>query len=655
MNFGSFTFFKKEGKAFSSREDDGLQVGEKEAGDNFEFVLESTKIVGMPEDGFWGQVHCFNPQEEEKKKKRGQLLAVLTVGEVEEGLEAVETGREVLRRLHEEYYGNLEGSAFERLTEAVEGAKGEASEVEIVAASVVGRAMFLAIAGGGKIVLKRDGELGVVLQGKSEASEVVTGSGYLQEGDLVLLGSESFFETMEGGVLRAALESGSPQEAGEIISPLVMGREGTGRMVAVFVLFKKVEKTEIPLISEEEVKLTGEGKEVRERSRYFSLLQKIGEVFSFLRRKRFYVVRREERKKRRALFWLSGILILIIGSSLFFGYKRKTSEDEAKRAEKIFLEAKEKFEAIRQIYGQDPGKGRVLLEEVKRLIDEGLRIKGDERDLALLKSEIEKFVEEVGEEKDIGELPLFMDLALIEDGAVGEEVSLSGRALLILDKGKGKVYSLDREKKSFSVYDAQGGVKVVGEEDKMYILGEEGVWEVNLLNKKTSLKVRRNSNLEEIVAIGTFNQNLYLLDKKAQEIWKYTGSEEGFVGGGSWFSGRKPDLFSAVDFGIDGSIWVLTEKGILKLTLGREEDFSLKMMPEGFGKPVALYTAWGMKNLYILDKERKKIYVVDKEGNFKKSFFGEKIGEANDLVVLEEEGKIYLLAVKKIYLLEMKK
>ena len=70
------------------------------------YTVETAKIVGSPADGFWSQIHTFFPQDDLKKEKRGILLAVLVVSGVEEGIEAVAQGREILGRLHEEYYGD---------------------------------------------------------------------------------------------------------------------------------------------------------------------------------------------------------------------------------------------------------------------------------------------------------------------------------------------------------------------------------------------------------------------------------------------------------------------------------------------------------------------------------------------------------------------
>ena len=84
-----------------------------------EILLETAKIVGTATESSWSQVHTFFPADIEKQERRGRLLAVLSLRGLKEGLEAVAAGREIIARLHEEYYGNLTGSAFSRLKTAV--------------------------------------------------------------------------------------------------------------------------------------------------------------------------------------------------------------------------------------------------------------------------------------------------------------------------------------------------------------------------------------------------------------------------------------------------------------------------------------------------------------------------------------------------------
>jgi len=640
--------FKKKGRW------EVLEVGQEVASEKEvakakeEFFFEVARLVGTPKDGFWSQVHSYFPQEEEKKSKRGDLLAVLTIAGVEEGIEAVSLGREVLGRLHEEYYGDLEGSAFERLAEAVKKVGKEQEGVEIVAASVLGRKVCLAIWGEGMVVLKRGTKLGVVLKGE-EDFEPQTASGFLEEGDLFLLGSRNFFQAVGEEDLKVALEGQSAVEAMESLSPLILGKEGMAGAAALLALVKRKISWSIPTIVQEE-----ERKDYQQSERPVEKEKlAVGKRLHFWPKRTFFV-QRERGKSKKLLWGVAFFLLLALGVCLFLGLERKKTEERAKRAEELGHLAEEKINLAKDTYLKDVVEGKKLLDEAEKLIEEGLSLKEKESELMALKGKIEELRQETGKEVELKEVGVFMDLGLIEDGAFGERFSLVGKNLAILDKKRGKVYFLDIRKKSFLVVDGpKEGEFVAGLEEKAAVWGKEGIWEIDFKNRVSSLKIAKDDSWRKIVALGSFGNNLYLLDAGVGDLWRYLASERGYGGKKSWFLVKPPDLTGGKDMAIDGAVWLLVNKEILKFNLGKQVDFSLKRMPEELGEPVKIYTSLESKGVYILDKVRKKIYEIDKEGNFRASWFWQGLEGATDLVVLEDEGKIFVLAGTKIY--EIKK
>src|SRR3989344_4636283 len=82
--------------------------------------ISSAKLTGTPGSSGWAQVHEFSPGDPEKFKARGKLFAVVATKRVEEGVETVAAGRELLTRLHEEYFGELDSKPFNTLKNATE-------------------------------------------------------------------------------------------------------------------------------------------------------------------------------------------------------------------------------------------------------------------------------------------------------------------------------------------------------------------------------------------------------------------------------------------------------------------------------------------------------------------------------------------------------
>ena len=652
--------------AFTPHQQNATSVEEPASGAGF--TIETSKIVGTPADGFWSQVHTFFPQDREKKEKRGDLLAVLVVSGVEEGIGAVAFGREILGRLHEEYYGDLTGSAFEKLGEAVGKVGRENEGLEIVAASLSGRVLYLAIYGQGRVVLKRGDKLGIVLQGDPSAGrstlrdeplgsdskssvQVQKGSGILEEGDWVLLGSDHLFQAVGIGVLKVALESNSPEEAVENLAPIVLGHNNMADAAAILALVKK----ELPVVGSVS-RLVEKEEEIKVEDKRANLLERIFSKIKLPQRKSFFVRRTNLEKRKKVLFIVALTLLVLLAVALGFGLKQRAADKRQNKVKSLISLAEEKFNQSKEVYSANPGEGKTFLAEAEKLIGEGLVLEKNSQELTLLKEQIEKFSSSLGVETALQEVPVFMDLSLITDGASGVSLSLLDKDLAILDANKEKVYLLDTEKKSNVVYELKqsGGKLMTAFAGKIVVFTEKGIAEVDTKNKSVSIKINKDEEWKEVVGLASFNGNLYLLDKGASDIWRYLASGEGYGTRKSWFVGSPPDFSGAISMTIDGAVWVLEKDKISKFNLSQPESFSLTKMPESFDNPTKIYTSIDDQNLYVLDKGRGKIYEITKSGEFRAAYSWEGIKEASDLVAVESVKKIFLLSGTKIYEIGMK-
>ena len=612
------------------------------------FTIETSKIVGTPTDGFWSQVHTFFPQDREKKESRGDLLAVLVVSGVEEGIGAVAFGREILGRLHEEYYGDLTGSAFEKLGEAVNKVGQENEGLEIVAAALSGRILYVATYGLGKVVLKRGDKLGIVLQGEGQMQK---GSGILEEGDWVLLGSDHLFQAVGIGVLKVALESNSPEEAVENLAPIVLGHNNMADAAAILALVKK----ELPVVGSVS-RLVEKEEEIKVEDKRANLLERIFSKIKLPQRKSFFVRRTNLEKRKKVLFIVALTLLVLLAVALGFGLKQRAADKRQNKVKSLISLAEEKFNQSKEVYSANPGEGKTFLAEAEKLIGEGLVLEKNSQELTLLKEQIEKFSSSLGVETALQEVPVFMDLSLITDGASGVSLSLLDKDLAILDANKEKVYLLDTEKKSNVVYELKqsGGKLMTAFAGKIVVFTEKGIAEVDTKNKSVSIKINKDEEWKEVVGLASFNGNLYLLDKGASDIWRYLASGEGYGTRKSWFVGSPSNFSGAISMTIDGAVWVLEKDKISKFNLSQPESFSLTKMPESFDNPTKIYTSIDDQNLYVLDKGRGKIYEITKSGEFRAAYSWEGIKEASDLVAVESVKKIFLLSGTKIYEIGMK-
>lgn len=599
------------------------------------FSLKISQVVGVPTSSAWSQVHLF----------RGELLVVLSLTGLEDKT-GLEIGREVLGRLNEEYFGNLTlATPFLALKETLTKVSQESS-AEITAAVLCREALYLGLVGKGKILLLRGQTLEPILKpGAEEETSLKTASGIIKEGDLFLLGTGDFFSIVAEGTLRASLKTGEPEEAVEILAPLVAGREEVGGVAAVIA---KVVKEEEP------------SRDLEPEPASESLAAKKS-LISFLRRlisfRRPLFIRRQPRlAQNRTFVSVAAVLIFLLLTSVLFGMRKKEEEKRTKEADQIYQAAQAKFEEGKALVNFQPAKAQELLNQAADLVREGEKSKVLNSKFQILNEEIEKEKTGLITEYRLEELPLFFDLNLVKEGAKGERMAQTGNNLIILDKEGKRLLGLELEKKSARIFaggeNLGGATQIAVWDDKVYVLAEKEISQITYPIPHTTYHIPSNDSWSEIADLKTFGGNLYLLDKQKQTIWRYSPTQTGFGTPRSWLATPNPSLADAVSFAVDGSIWVLLERGptpLVKFTAGRQENFSFTDLEKPLASPTRIYTDKDSQFLYILDKGNYRIAVFDKEGAYHSSYLWAGIADVTDLAVSEENKKIFLLAKNKIY------
>lgn len=630
-------------------------------------VFQLAKVVGTPSDQSWSQVHSFRPEEEEKLSSRGHLLAVLSLSGAGEGVTAVETGREAISRLHEEYYGELERqplAAIEAATEKVAAEVSDDTAVEIVAAALIGSALYLAAVGKSQAALMRQLKMGKLLVGQDE---VTSASGYLEAGDLLLLGSSKFFNLVGEGALRAALEAGSPQEVVEALAPLIHGKEKSGDAAAVVAQAGQEAEEEVAKIETEAVgpekseKLVAPTPEAKVSAKArLPQVSRLGQTLvagltGLLARTGPIYARRGQERSRRSLATVALILALLLSVSIFLGLRGRGGPSSQIAA--VFDEASQKYQEAEALSELNPARARALLAQAKEAL-EAARVQAPTREVERINkllAEIDAIYKVVAREFQIDEAKVFYEINLIYEGARGEDLAFDQGTLLVLDREGNRLFAINAESRSAEVL---SGAERLGQTrhaalygSKSYVLGTQGIVEVDNQTKDARVVVEADSNWGEIADVWAYAANLYLLDKGNGQIWKYNRTETGFSSRSSWLAADiSPDFSAAAQMAIDGSIWVLTTGGeIFKFTRGAIEAFALAGLDKPLSGPRAIYTNEDSEKLYILDWGNTRVVVLGKSGEYDSQYVWAGIASVTDLVVDETQGKILLLAGEKIY------
>ncbi len=626
-----------------------------------ELSIKTAKLVGTPNQHSWSQVHSFIPEEKEKKEKRGHLLAILSFSG-EEGIEAVTTGREILARLHEEYYGETETKAFERLAQAVNKVDEEFTQpgrsLEIIAGAIIGKIAYLVVKGEGRILLKRNSAFQTLIKGQKEKLE--TASGFVKEGDLLFLGSGLLFQVLPEGRLRAALGSEMPGEVVEAIAPTVLGQKKMARAACLVGLVegRGEPQEEVEEVEEVEAKTAKPKPAIQPvPSLKENLKSRLSQLSSRFPQRigRVYVRHKErEAKQKKTILAIAVILIVLLGISFFFGSKKREASQRKQKFDQLYVQIEEAIREGEALKELNPIKAKETLFQAENLLTELEELEVEETRLEEIKTRLEQVISQVVREHELAEVPVFFDLSLVRDQGRGEEMALYRTKGVILDPQEERLFGFDLTRKSIEVLaggdDLKGASLATIYDDRAYVLTEEGIVEVQTENKRTNLVIEKDEDWGEILAIGAYGGNLYLVDKSGM-IWRYPATETGFGTKQEWFgSGVSSDLSEIVSMAIDGSIWLLDKDGrLFKYTRGAPDAFGFSGLDKDLVSPRALYADDETENLYLLDRGNSRILVVAKSGEYQDQYLWPTISQATDLVANEAEKKLLLLVNDKVY------
>ena len=614
--------------------------------------ITSAKITGNPDKSGWAQVHEYKPDDKEKLALRGLLFAIVATSNIQEGVDSVSAGRELLSRLHEEYFGKTSASAFSGLKEAVEKVISEFSsswgDVEIAAAVFLKGVLYSVVGGGAQVALLRDSAMVKILV--SQKSKVVSASGYPRDKDILFLGTSAFFDKVDEGTVKEVLK-GSIQEASEVLTSSVHAKEGAGNAGAALINFSERDVLEIstggekPMLQEKTRPLVGKLK-----SDLANFLQKIIEK---LPEKKIYIkgetIELGTHINKKLAIPVGAILIGLLAVSIFFGIRQKAKRVEKQKYSEQLVQAKHEFEEAKSLYSLNPVRSRELILSARGAVEDLLAQGISDSEIESLRDSIEESVGSILGEYN-SQADLFVDLSLLSQDFSGDEMASSEGQMYVLDKQGKRIASVFIETKTAEIVvgpDQAGDAESVsGYVDKVYILSKDGIYEVGKQKKKL---------IDEIWPAGAWTYsyagNLYVLEKVSSSIFRFPAIEGGFASKQNWFgSGVAPDLTKALSWTIDGSVWVLLEKGeILKFTRGSPEAFSISGVSPSISGATSIYTDENLKHIYILEPGNKRIVVLDKDGTYKAQYFSEKLSEGRGLFVSETEKKIIFLTKGVLY------
>lgn len=615
----------------------------------------SAKVTATPGPSGWTQVYEFVPEDPDKILKRGKLYSIIATKKADSGIDSIAAGRELIGRLHEEYFGSSDEKPFNALRNAVQKVIAEFrqkwGDVEIAVCAQVSGVVYSAAGGGCRVIIEREGAMATIL---ASSDEVIAASGYPKLGDIILLATKSFFEVIPVDSIKTALASVTPQLVAEAFSPVIMGAEGEGTVGAIIIKFDgSVEPRNIPVTTEP----PPPAKQAPDIKRKFS--EVFSGIFKKIPQRSIYIrsgMGDEATSKSRKLTFSVGIILLVIlVVSIGFGIRQKSINDFNRKYQGILAQASNDIDQAISIASTNPDQSRQLFLDSEEKLAQIQALKVHDPKVAELQRKITDSQGAVLGEYEASP-QLFLDLGLLSSGFKGDVVTASGGNIFILDKSGERVVSVAIDTKKSKVVAGPtvitDAIGMASYNDNVYILSSGGIYQLALGETKVIDKTWVGDSL-----INAFAGNLYVLDKSGNKIFRYSGQPgKTFGPQQNWLSAStKADFSGAVGWGMDGAIYVLYPNSrILKYSLGSPQNFSISGVVPQIGNIDAIYADPDNQFVYLLDKAGKRVVAVDKKGNYKAQYTDDQIAGATGLVVSEAQKEIILLTGDKLLSIQIK-
>lgn len=639
-----------------------------------EFKLQVGKLVGASDHRAWAQTHVFLPEDTKKRQEYGNLLAAFCLQAKQEDLDLASFGKEIISRFQEIYFSSTKEGILHRLKDSLQVLINEfqaqvavESAVAICINTEAGNIGYFATAGKSQIYLSRDNSVVLVLAGEEE--NIRSASGFIEFGDVVILGTSQLYEIISSGSLKAALENKDALIVSETLAPIIHGHPSNNLTAAVvFKIEEIIEPSLIPTEFPQDKQISIDKPKFNISNTYNNIKNNSSTFFSKFKQsvieKSLYI--RDEQQEKRAkktTLTVAIILAVLLLVSVFFSTRQKRTTVETKAVDSIIQEVSYKFEQAVPLEELNPLRARAMLTEAKDLINQEsgkLKNKNDKTKLDQLLSKIEQELEKVAREYKFDKLDIFLDLTLAQESFKGNIWGITENNMYVYDQEKSSVLEVMADTKSFKV--VAGGDRLIGGQlisattGRIFVITRDKIITTDA-EKSTVIAETKADDWGNIADARGFSGNVYLLDKTKEQIWKYRSTGEGLGSKGTYLKTKASELSEGISMAIDGSVWVLLSDGTInKYTRGEPDNFVVSGLDKAIGEEAKLFTNETLDNLYILDKKNLRVLVISKAtGEYQAQYVWSGIAGARDLAAFEDQGKILLLTGERIYQIEIKK
>lgn len=615
-------------------------------------TFDVVKIVGNPDAHATSQLYEF------ALPGTKHLYILLSYRSTDQNIARMETMRGVVNFLH--HYFTTETFVFEEAKATIEGSV-TSQNFDMVLLFVSGDRIYIFALGEVSVLLLRQGKLHSLARPIDHKLTAL--SGHFIQGDALCFGTSTFWKAVPEKLVLDSFVNGNISVLDEDSAQNIQANEDHGRAVFALVSMKETGNPhrEDLLISPMQIEsVKSQTAPVEEFSHEDDLEVALMDDTEriqptpirqrlFLRHQDVYQATRRSRKTTA----FGVVLLLILGTSVFFGMQAKKEQAEKKRVMETIKSAQSFLAEAKTVAAVNKDRARDLIQEARGLV---LGVSDVGSKYPEIKSLSEEVTESLGVYGGLYEQApkVFIDMTLISPNLKADTLALSDSLLRILSRDEKRITLVELPGKRTENLSgvSEGAVSpksMFAYAKRTFLLENEGIFEY------TGKRIQRlNGPFSEGSLVMSFAGNIYVLDQAKNAIFRYAGSGDGYGSESSWLSpGVEIDLSRASSWAVDGAIWVLSSSGkLVRFTIGNPQNVTLKRQDTPSDK-ATIYTSDVSKHLYLLDPESKSLDVFEKDGAFVASYKHESLSSATSFVVSEEHKIAAIASGDKVLSLDL--
>lgn len=307
----------------------------------------------------------------------------------------------------------------------------------------------------------------------------------------------------------------------------------------------------------------------------------------------------------------------------------------------------------------DPGLKRQLLGEAKTKLAAASKIHKNNADVVQVSADVTSALAVLDAVYEVKDFKTVADLAQLVTGSLSiTRAAVGGNQAYLLDtKGKRVLrVPLDGSSPPETIMQdgQQGGF--VAESRPMQIAWSEPTQALIMIDDKRQafayfpaakntlpLTVRAADSIGSLDAIATGAGNLYVLDLKGNQIWRYLPGQGGYDSERTALLDQA-DLRNATELAVGEDVYVLdTKQGIRRFRGKAETPFTIAGIDTPLVSPASISVLPGSNRIVVADRGNKRIIVASQDGAFLRQIVSQSFTDLRAVSVDEGKGLLYVL------------